>query len=55
MYRESKSRSNSSLLQRKKKPIGLLADVSEMDGADWKARWDEMRFLQKFTDRIARM
>ncbi len=43
------------IAERKKKPIGLLADVSEMDGADWKARWDEMRFLQKFTNHIARM
>ncbi len=33
--------------ERKHKPIGILADLSEMHGADWKARWDEMRFLQK--------
>jgi hypothetical protein len=26
-----------------------------MEGADWKARWNEMRFLQKYTDHIARM
>ena len=26
-----------------------------MEGADWKARWNEMRFLQKYTDPIARM
>ncbi len=41
--------------ERKHKPIGILADLSEMHGADWKARWDEMRFLQKHTDHIARM
>ena len=38
-----------------KKPIGLLADLSEMQGASWSARWEEMRFLQQHTDHIARM
>jgi len=38
-----------------KKPIGLLADLSEMKGATWVARWDEMRFLQRHTNHIARM
>jgi hypothetical protein len=37
------------------KPIGLLADLSEMHGASWEARWDEMRFLQRHSDHIARM
>jgi hypothetical protein len=41
--------------ERKHKPIGILADLSQMRGADWKARWDEMRFLQKHSDHIARM
>ena len=41
--------------ERKNKPLGILADLSEMHGADWKARWDEMRFLQKHTDHIARL
>jgi len=40
---------------RKRKPIGILADLSDMHGADLKARWDEMRFLQKHTTHIARM
>ena len=35
--------------------IGLLADLTEMEGASWSARWDEMRFLQRHTERIARM
>jgi len=39
----------------RKYPIGLLADLSEMDGATWAARWDEMRFLQKHRDHIARI
>jgi hypothetical protein len=41
--------------QRKHKPIGILADLSAMHGAELKARWDELRFLQKHTDHIARM
>ncbi len=43
------------IAERKHKPIGILADLSEMHGAELKARWDEMRFLQKHTDHIARM
>lgn len=38
-----------------KRPIGLLADLSEMEGASWAARWEEMRFLQRHSDHIARM
>jgi hypothetical protein len=38
-----------------KKPIGLLADLSQMEGADWGARWNEMRFLQRHTSQIARL
>src|ERR1700691_152071 len=41
--------------ERKVRPIGILADLSQMEGADWKARWNEMRFLQQYTDHIARM
>ena len=41
--------------ERKARLIGILADLSQMEGADWKARWGEMRFLQKYTDHIARM
>lgn len=43
------------LQEHKHKPIGILADLSGMHGADWKARWDQMRFLQKHSERIARM
>jgi len=35
--------------------LGLLVDLSSMEGATWSARWDEMRFLQRHTERIARM
>jgi hypothetical protein len=41
--------------ERKHKPIGILTDLSQMHGADLKARWEELRFLQKHTDHIARM
>jgi hypothetical protein len=37
-----------------KKPMGLLADLTQMVGADWSARWQEMRFLQKHSSQIAR-
>ena len=36
------------IAERKKRPIGLLADVTEMDGIDLKARWEELRFLHKY-------
>jgi SpoIIAA-like len=41
--------------EHKKHPIGILADLTEMSGADWKAAWEVMRFLQKHTDHIARL
>ncbi|MGA2962693.1 MAG: STAS/SEC14 domain-containing protein, partial [Candidatus Korobacteraceae bacterium] len=43
------------IAKREKHPIGILADLTEMQGAEWKAPWNEMRFLQKFSDHIARM
>lgn len=42
-------------LSGQKLPIGLLADLTEMEGASWAARWDEMRFLQRHSSRIARL
>ncbi len=41
--------------QNKKHPIGILADLTQMLGAEWKARWEDLRFLQKHTSQIARM
>ena len=43
------------IAERKKRPIGLLADVTEMDSIDLKARWEELRFLHKYSDHIARV
>jgi hypothetical protein len=40
---------------RGKRPIGILADLSEMDGIELEARWEEIRFLQKYSLHIARM
>ena len=38
-----------------KKPIGVLANLSNMESADWTARWNEMRFPDRYTDQIARL
>lgn len=43
------------IAQHKKHPIGILADLTEMNGAEWMAGWEDIRFLQKHTDHIARM
>ena len=43
------------IAEREKHPVGILADLTGMQGAEWKAPWNEMRFLQKFSDHIARM
>jgi hypothetical protein len=36
-------------------PIGILTDLSEMSEMDLGARWLEIRFLQTYTNHIARM
>jgi hypothetical protein len=41
--------------ERKKRPLGILADISEMDSVDLAARWEELRFLHKYSDHIARV
>ena len=41
--------------ERRKKPLGILADISEMDSVDLSARWEELRFLHKYSDHIARV
>jgi SpoIIAA-like len=38
-----------------RKPIGILADLSVMRGATWAARWEEMRFLHRHSDHVARL
>ena len=43
------------IAENKKHAIGILADLTEMHGAEWMARWEDLRFLQKHSDHIARM
>ncbi len=43
------------IAERKNRPLGLLADVTEMDSIDLAARWEELRFLHKYSDHIARV
>src|ERR1700751_3944150 len=38
-----------------KRPIGILLDLTELKDVDWKARWEELRFLHKFGGPIARV
>lgn len=38
-----------------KRPIGLLIDMTAMKDVEWKARWEELRFLHKFGGPIARV
>lgn len=40
---------------RGKRTLGILADLSAMKGAEWKARWDEIKFVSKYADHIARV
>ncbi len=40
---------------RGKRTIGILADLSAMKGAEWKARWDEISFLSKYAEHIERV
>ncbi len=45
----------SAIRGRGKRTLGILADLSAMTGAEWKARWDEIKFLSKYSDHIARV
>jgi SpoIIAA-like len=38
-----------------KHPIGILIDLSGLKNVEWKARWEELRFLHKFGGPIARV
>jgi hypothetical protein len=41
--------------ERKKRKVGLLVDLSELEHAGWKARWEELRFLKRYSDHIERV
>src|SRR5690349_4957976 len=38
-----------------KHPIGLLLDLTAVKDVEWKARWEEFRFLHRFGGPIARV
>jgi len=38
-----------------KRPIGILLDLTELKDVEWKARWEELRFLSKYGGTIARV
>ena len=38
-----------------KHPIGILLDLTALQSVEWKARWEELRFLHKFGGPIARV
>jgi hypothetical protein len=41
--------------ERGKRTIGILADLTDMTGADWAARWEEIKFLSKYAEHIERV
>jgi len=41
--------------RKRKHPIGVLADLSAMQRSEWSARWEELRFLGKHSNHIARV
>jgi hypothetical protein len=43
------------IAQSRKHPIGILVDLSGLKDVEWKARWEELRFLSKYGGPIARV
>jgi hypothetical protein len=43
------------ILRRGKKTIGILTDLSGLGSVDWKARWEEIRFLARWAEHIERV
>jgi len=39
----------------RKRPIGMLLDLTGLKDVEWKARWEELRFLHKYGGPIARV
>jgi SpoIIAA-like len=39
----------------RKKPVGILIDLTGLQSMEWRARWEELRFLAKFGGPIARV
>ncbi len=38
-----------------KKTLGILADLSEMQGVQWAARWEEIKFIGRYAEHIERV
>jgi len=43
------------IAESRKRPIGMLVDMTGLKDVEWKARWEELRFLSKFGGPIARV
>jgi SpoIIAA-like len=43
------------IAERGKRTIGILADLTDMTGTDWAARWEEIQFLSKYAEHIERV
>jgi SpoIIAA-like len=43
------------IADRGKRTLGILADLSAMQGAEWSARWEEIKFLSKYSEHIERV
>ena len=43
------------IAESRKRPIGMLVDMTALKDVEWKARWEELRFLSKFGGPIARV
>lgn len=43
------------IARRGKKTLGILADLSALKSVEWRARWEEIRFLSRFAEHIERV
>jgi SpoIIAA-like len=43
------------IAESRKHPIGILLDLTALKDVEWKARWEELRFLSKYGGPIARV
>ena len=41
------------IAENRKHPIGILIDFTALKDVEWKARWEELRFLSKYGGPIA--
>jgi hypothetical protein len=43
------------IAESRKRPIGILVDLSGVEDVEWKACWEELRFLSRYGGPIARV